>query len=217
MLSDILKVLEILINSVKSVKFDDQSRRRFAKQILKIYLDIEKITQRGKDILSFMDTETDLVHINAFYKLQNQMQAIENLLDNLKDESIKDILKVHLPEFNDIEVLLRRKGSGVGLVFSQLLKCKPHHSASLFGKSMLKVPSNFELSRKGKEALEYFKEFILLLPYYRIRNLSGKTAFFVFSTREQFQEVSEVLNQIMALEEQLRLFLIEKFKIEDLI
>lgn len=76
MLTDVFKALELLIAVVR--KTPDQKRQQLAKDLHKVYLDIDDIVLRGKKLMALFGTHT-LVAKAAVEVLLEQQAALNSL------------------------------------------------------------------------------------------------------------------------------------------
>lgn len=228
MLTDILKVLELIINSVKGARTSEKKRQKVAKQLLKIYLDIERIVERGKGLLSFLKRDTTVVRNVAFGKLMAQQRALQNIIDDLNDQNIVSTLRLHLPKFRNLQGLLHPKLERIGFFISQLLTSKELSDADR--KDFLPRLRQNDIKssdRWGDEELLQvgYPMDLMSIPMgvyihrYLLRKQKDmeKIPVRVFATSDQIRKAETALTQMEQLGEELRLFLIEKFEFEDIL
>ena len=214
MLGAIIKALQILINEIKDKKTPEKKRQKAAQQLKKLYFDIDKLVESGKGILALLNEKPSLGGSVLLERLKAKQNAIEHLLSDLKDKSIKSIVKLHLPRLKKLQVLLHIKQSGVAFLLSQLTT-----DEELKELSSSKENYNILRDKYGDDALPYFmllKEDLEGLDkhYYHYYDVGQSK---IFTTDKSLEEFEQILRRLQELGEKLRLFLIEKFKFEDLL
>ncbi|MEW6608540.1 MAG: hypothetical protein AB1414_14030 [bacterium] len=227
MLTEVFKGVELIINAVKGTRTLEKKRQKVAKQLLKIYLDIERIIERGKDILSFLKGDTTVVRNVAFGKLMAQQRALQNIIDDLNDKNIVSLLKLHLPKFRNLKGLFHPKCEQIGFFISQLVTSKELSDTDRKDFLSRLDQNKIESSRSWEDIalLEMGQPMDLMrIPttnYFFFRRMEDKDIqeipVRIFATSDHIREAETVLTQIEELGEELRLFLIDKFKFEDIL
>lgn len=211
MLSDVLKALELLMDTVRSAKSPEKKRQKIAKQLLRLYLDLQRIAERGNDILNILKGEYSVYYDVALSKLQAQQRALQDLIDDINGLEGLALLELHLPHFKvNLTVLTYPKVKRIGFWISQLT----------LGKEL----NNYEL---GHLRLQLDAADKLLVDYGERSDLmSAKPEWIgyvedcpvrVFGCARQVLGAEEVLVKIEQLAEELRQFIIEKFEFSDVL
>lgn len=147
MFNDILRVIELLLASIKGSKAPEARRRALAGNLLKIQRDLVAIVERGRGLLSLMKGAgpcgVGRVHLGL---LTAQKEAIEHLLSELQEDPF-EIACLQLPRLKDLLFLSNAKGKLLCFHISQLVDEKeytsgPAYLGSLFSRlanSLLKL------------------------------------------------------------------------------
>jgi len=86
MWSDILKAIEILVKVLSGGSLDTKRRRHFAKDLIRIYLDIDRLLIQGNWIISQLNNPNEATLTAAV--IIDQLKIIQSLLDNLNNSKI---------------------------------------------------------------------------------------------------------------------------------
>jgi len=219
MLSDVLKALELITDVIRSAKTPEKKRQRVAKQLLRIYLDVGMIVERGNDILSILKGKSSAYYDVAFSKLQPQQRALQNLIDDLHRLDSLAFLDIHLPHFKkNLKVLVGRKTGQIGFYLSQLTatgKELTQHELEYLWSQVGATDRN--LLNHGLQTDFTYVEFTGV--DFRMRHLRDREDFSirVFTSARQIAEAEEALVKMEQLAEELRQFIIEKFEFEDVL
>jgi hypothetical protein len=216
MLTDLMIALELVMAALASMSVPEKKRHRVAKQLLKVYLGIEAVIERGQEILSYLRSEGTLTHDVALNVLLEQQRAFEDLVSHLKDESLSSLLGLHLPEFGPLSFLTDPNEDEIICFFSQLTAISDFEQErheflyelaldqeSPEGHPRVEVPAT-TLSESYPSGLSH-------LPGQRSRSVR------VFSTSQQVEEADAVLAKMSQLRERLRRYLIGRFEFQDML
>lgn len=231
MLSDILKALELLTKGLKGVKSIDRKRRKIAKQLVKIYLGIEDVVERGNSIVSLLDEHANLTHSITLGMLVAQQEALGRLSDYISNEDISTLLRIQLPAFGNLKGLLETKQAGIahfGFLLSQLIADEEPNRETI---RRVFADYDHHLIASRPTEIGIIEAWIMrdleLEAKWRLRESEEsqrrplpdvqKVQIPVGYTLDQIRQVRKTLAQISQLAEELRQFLVEKFKIEDIL
>ncbi|GIK43807.1 MAG: hypothetical protein BroJett011_76400 [Chloroflexota bacterium] len=212
MLGDIIKALELLMGSIRTLRSPEMKRQRVARQLLKVYLDIDNVLERGEEIINILETypesqqSYDRKQYTVFESvLATQQRALSTIIDDLDHPSIKGILAIHFPKRKHFYAFVREKENML-FYFSEILS-RAYEFDMIQTKIQIepgqhiKVPQYLALHDEGYQ---------LFPPLY-----DNDTPVDVRFTLEELQMLRIQLKQIGTLQEELRLFLIDKFNFED--
>ena len=104
MLNALLKILELIIAAAK--KTPDQNRQRLAKDLCKVYVDIDDVVSRGRKLMAFFGTQT-IVANSAVEALLEQQAALTSLAIHLR--KVEPVLKIHLQFASTLNVATDRQ------------------------------------------------------------------------------------------------------------
>jgi len=226
MFGDILHLVELLSKAAQNERTADKKREKVAKELLLIYRTVDEVVHRGRRILSLLEEHDVLVHRGLpITLLTQQLEALQRLNDRLQSSAIRDILSLHQPALSKSFVLLTgMKGERVWMTLDQLvsdgeplspeewtshLKSRMGEPETPYSRSTVdfrwdaQVPAGrFSLGELTRSALmEATKDSELL----------------VVADREEIEKGYALLDQIEGAAEDLRRFLVEKFKFEDVL
>jgi hypothetical protein len=206
MLSDVLKALELMTDVIRSAKTPEKKRQRIAKQLLRIYLDIEMVVERGNDILSILRRGSSVYYDVPRGKLQAQQRALQHLIDNISGLDELAVLDLHLPHFKrELTVLFSLKWKRIGFYLSQLTAT----GIKLTQHELMYIRS--QVDWEDARLLQFGDPMPLDIVKRREQQVR------VFTTATQIIDAEEALVKIEQLAEQLRQFIIEKFEFEDIL
>jgi hypothetical protein len=98
MMGDLVKAIELVLNTVRAATGADSKREGLAKSVLQIYLNIGEVIERGRSILllasSANSAEFQPVSINL---LTLQQQSLDELIQSMTSGTVGSMLELHLP------------------------------------------------------------------------------------------------------------------------
>lgn len=224
MLGDILNALKLLLDALKTS--DDKKRERVAKEVLRIYLGVADAVETGRKILSMLNNETSAHRGVSISLLTQQLQALHSLSDRLTSKRLVGILSLHLPRFNTaLLCLLSAKGSRVWCTLDQLVTDSQAVSPEEW---VCRLESRMLPAEDSPKSVFFIatSEIVRLedVPggmrtWYPLESLvpAPSPDLILAATPDEIKKAREELDQIAKAGEQLRSFLIEKFKFEDVL
>lgn len=199
MLESLIELLSSLIEVIPKIK--KSQKRRIGKALAKIYLGLNDIVWVGKEILLILEHARleYRLHKEAFRSeyyldklsrlLHKQEKRIKKIRTDIEESNIETILKIHLPELKDLQVLLERKNDRIAVLTGQLrfqkLKSRKFESIDFLDLYNLKMSWQSELK--------------LVLP-----------------TEASINKSHNDLSQIEDLNDKLRKFLVKEFTIDEI-
>ena len=115
---DILKALELLLAKVNADQNPEKKRQVAAKELSEIYLNINRVVGRGIAILEAMNRH----YPSSLELLTEQLQALDELGDQLTDGSVGKLLDVHMPRaMSALRIALGIKVGDVCVLVDQLV------------------------------------------------------------------------------------------------
>lgn len=219
MLTDVLKVLELLVNTIKGHLTPERKRQKLAKDLLRVYLDTDDVVQRGRELLSLVGPEKLVAAINLDALLAQQA-ALRNLDEHLRP--VAPILKLHLPvQAERLMVFHGAKDNCILLLVASLLGRTPRRSYLEHSDPVQMQRLFDEYKAAGEDVLwkNFEREPMPLSSDKSWWVRPGEDKYFpvLATTPSDLQAARKTLDEIAAIGEQLRLFLIDKFKLEELI
>lgn len=227
MLSVILKALELLIDVIKGIKSPEKQRAKLGKQLAKIFLDLDEVVRAGEDILTLLDQKSGMSAHHLLDKLTTKQKAIEKVMTDFNDETIKSIIRIHLPEFRGLHGMLHAKHAGIVFLLSQLIISEEKSKLA----PRADTEDSFEAYREQKRKLENlaksypdFRDYFYypglnlakLAKDWGIQEYGDSDLSYIIATKEQINSFKRITKKIKQLNETLRQLLAEKFKIEEL-
>ena len=229
MLIELLKILELVIPALR--KTPDQKRQQLAKDLQKVYMDIDDVVVRGRNLMTLFGTQT-VVTIAAIDVLLEQQAALNSLAVHLR--KVEPILKIHVPLAATLHVATEFKGEEIVFILDWLLN-NPNPQSGL----ELPLPVGYsEMTPMIRHLLlsKHLSSEELALEESRCEPLKIWELFYqepinrhewsdeqlrhptiLVATPDDLRRAQDTLNSIAAIGEAFRLFLMEKFKLEDLL
>lgn len=230
MLNTLLKILEIVMAAAR--KTPDQKRGQLAKDLRKVYMDIDDIVLRGRKLMAVFGNQTVVVSA-AIEVLLEQQAALHSLSVHLRE--VEPILKIHVPlKAVTLHVACQFKGDTILFILDWLLnspcpqtgeemplpsgysEMTPVVRRLLLSQHL--SPEELALEESRSDPLnpwEFFFEEPINRYEWSDEQLRHPTI--LVATSEDLRKAEDTLNSIAAVGEELRLFLVEKFKLEDLL
>jgi len=229
MLSSLLKALEMLIAALKTSP--DQKRQAVAKDILRIYLDLQDLIGRGRKILSLLSIGSQARRGVSISLLKQQHQVVESLRERLSQGPVNHILALHLPRIRSgLLCLLSAKGQVAWSTLDQLVSdnepITPEEWVSRLSARMDSEdvspddsPNNLFVGVTGEVVL--VDEIpVQMRPWTPIKSSEDPAPLpelILVATAEEVRTAEAVLDAITDASEQLRVFLAERFRLEDVL
>jgi hypothetical protein len=229
MLSSLLKALEMLMAALKATP--EQKRQAVAKDILRIYLDLGDLIGRGRRILSLLSISS-LAHRGVSISLlMQQHQVLQSLGERLSHGPVNYILAVHLPQVRSgLLCLLSAKGQVAWSTLDQLVSdnepLTPEEWVSRLSARMDSEdispddsPNNLFVRVTG-EVMLVDEIPMQMRPWTPIESSAAPAPspeLVLIASAEEIRAAEAVLDAIADAREQLRAFLTERFKLEDVL
>ncbi len=224
MLDILLKGVELLLGKLKDASTPEKKREKLAKRLMQIYLNLEEIVHRGRELLSLYQKDPPESE-RSILLLTQQLRTLQELHNQLEQGVVGEILKLHLP------------------ALSKSLRCALFSKHDLVWVGLdLFVSDGHEITKKEwmsrLESLPDWKERSSMLPdgsmlfrplFHQARAFplalltSGmeyapsQYTMSLLGSPERISQGHEVLDRVQAVGEELRIFMLEKFKFEDVL
>lgn len=232
MLNTVIKLLELVLKALKDKSSPDAKRENLAKKVHKLYLDIDDAVVRGRRLLDLFGSEGAVINDAAIEALLAQQACLDSLSTHLRE--IEPILKIHFPsQVTDLNVAIEFKGIGIIFLLDWLLNSPKQQAGVRFS-----LPPGYEeltplvrrlllLERISQEELALEEqsddplnpwELLYERPIsrYQLPNETMRRPILV-ATAEDVQKAERALDTIASIGEELRTFITEKFKLEDVL
>jgi hypothetical protein len=216
LLPDALAAIKLIVDSIRTQFTPDKKRERFAKDLLKLYLDVGEIVARGRELLSYVNPNQPIAENIPIEVLRSQQAGLISFHKHL--DSVAAILELHLPSrAQRLEVLSAFKTAAVAFLLTFLIEMPP----ITLDDAAWKTPEVQALVEKCKLlGLEWEVCGVIPLPdkpWISEDHQDWDVCAVLIATPPDIDVVGRMLDEMATIQEQLRLFLIEKFKIEDLL
>jgi hypothetical protein len=222
MLGDLVKLLELLVSILKGS--GDHKRAHLAKDLRRLHQEIADMVERGRAILQLVSEHNPYPDGRAVQLLSEQLGVLDTIKETLTTGAIGDVLQVHLPEARrHLNAYIDAKKNRVCIRLDQLVSDGSQLQPDEWIDSMenkigqLEVPS---LSPAWSHALTFYAMVLRTegeIDLINSKPLAPNTRFVVEGEDREISMGHELLNRIAAANEQVRAFLVEKFKFEDIL
>ena len=193
MFESLIGLLTALLEILSRIKMNKSDKQNIGRSIAKIYTGLIEINENGGEILQYLgrfeNAKRVLLADTKLIKLLNEQSTrIKNIRKVIDNSRITTILKIHLPQIADMQVLLQIKANVIAILTEQLnvrgmKKFRPVNMESLY------------MYISGRD-----HPLILVLP-----------------TIKQLDNAYRNLDELKRLTEILRHFLIKNFDINEII
>jgi hypothetical protein len=224
MFSDLLKVLEILINAVKGVTSPDHKRQALAKQLSRLHREIEAVVDRGRIILGMEPAHQMSKYNPAVSLLSEQVTAIREIDKTLTSGVIDEVLQIHLPGIRKgLAAHLDSKSNRVWIRLTGLISYDDIFPPNSVGtkEALLAAKEQHDIgSTAWRPSLKMYDRLIDEdgpLSSDLTQRLMDQAKIGINASNEELQKGYQLLDQISAANSELRKFLIERFKFEDIL
>ena len=230
MLGTLLKALEMLVAALNATP--DQKRQAVAKDILRVYLDLGDLIECGRKIVSLLSTNVQACRGVSISLLTQQHQALQSLGERLSNGPVNHILALHLPRIRTgLLCLLSAKGRVAWTTLDQLVSdsepLTPEEWVSRLSARMDSAdvspddsPNNPFVSITGEVVL-VGEIPVQMRAWTPIESPAADPApsaeLILVATAAEIGTAEALLDAIAEASEQLRAFLAEKFKLEDVL
>jgi hypothetical protein len=202
-----------------------------AKDILRIYVDCEDLIGRGRKILSLLSISSPARRGVSISLLMRQYQVLLSLRERRSHGPVNSILVLHLPRIHSgLLCLLSAKGGVVWSTLDQLVSdnepLTPEEWVSRLSARMDSEdvspddsPNNLFVSVTGEVVLvdEIPAQMRPWTPIESSPAAAPSPELILLATAEEIRKAEAVLDAITYSSEQLRAFLVERFKLEDVL
>lgn len=188
MLSEAARVFELVLSTLKVAP--DQKRVGLAKELLRVYVDLLAIVRNGRELLLILKSERQSGPALE-ERLRKQETLLVQTMDRLQSSGgIGQVLQLHLPEgYTSLTGDLGLKWAGIRYLFDQLLAARDIKNDA--------HPPLLTLS---------------------LTDASGSSKIIdIYASPTALGEAERQLNSIDQSGQQLRSFLLENFKFEDVL
>lgn len=136
MFESIIGLMGPLINAFSKIGIRKPVKKRIGKEFAKLYIGLNEISENGTAILQILEDAQKGVKIDVsklMMLLFAQAERIRRMRSIIEKSHLDTILKIHLPQLEDLKILLGMKGSRVAVLTQQLKvqKLKGFHQETL--------------------------------------------------------------------------------------
>jgi hypothetical protein len=216
MWSALLRILELLIKAVHPEITPDQLRRSLAKDLAKIYMEVDEIVNRGREFLSFFDADSLVVNDVKIDILLAQQDALHSVRDHL--ERVAPLLAIQLPpQTATLNLLIEGKWQQIMFLLNWFLYDAPDRTRVPLLDTH--VPPGYlarlvHLDGPLPESERDVRD--LWIQPLAHEDWSAESRSLLIATPEDLVEARDTLNRIAAIAGDLRQFLVERLNVEDL-
>jgi hypothetical protein len=244
MVGDLIKALDLLLNTLRTERSADKKRQALAKELFFLYLDLCAMVERGRRILalaaigktSSTSNEAGRINVTEIVTLLTmQTEALADLSERLRAGVIGDILQLHTPKLSrELRCLLDYKNYRVWMTLDFLVNDgDPLPTELLTGSStkqnsveedwILRLEARMDEGdshpfRDGRLYPQYLLDKVRAVKdIERQASSRGSMKVDLVVTPEEIATGQKLLDDIIANTEQLRVFLLEKFELADVL
>lgn len=123
MFESLIGLVGPVINAFSKIRFRKPIKRRIGKEFAKLYIGLNEIIENGTAIIKILEDAQNGVKIDVsklMMLLFAQAERIKRIRSIVEDSQLETILKVHLPQLDDLTILLGMKGSRIAVLTKQL-------------------------------------------------------------------------------------------------
>jgi len=231
MLMEVLKGLEMLIAVLKGRGTADHRREVLAKEVLAIHQEVNGVVTRGRRILELAADDSNVNNPESITLLSEQLGALQRVKEDLTTGTVGSVLDLHLPDVTkNMGGLLDWKYARVWIRLNQIVSGSKELSDAEWIQEMEDQMGMRELpegdghvykdSPPWPYALKIYApgwQKLQKLPRTEVVELLKDYRLSVVATDLDYVQAHQILDQIDAANEELRKFLTEKFKLEDVL
>jgi hypothetical protein len=224
MFGDLLKALELLINAIRGTQSPDHKREALARELFKLQKQIEAVVDRGRAVLGMEPAHEMSKNNPAVRLLSEQIGALREISDTLTSGVIADVLQLHLPRiYKGLFADLDSKGRRVWLRLDSLVSenaISPQKWVDNMEAQMASPDEGQDIGSTNWPHPLTICDFIPgdgPLEPSEARAVMNDYDVGITASNEDLQKGYRLLDQISAANSELRKFLIEKFKFEDIL
>ncbi len=233
MLGDLLKGLEMLLRALGDERSVDKKREKLAKELLRIHIDLVELVERGRELIRLAGEGEPRSRGVSIALLTEQRRVLQSVADRLSSPTVAGVLELHIPNATrQLFVFLSEKGDRVWFSLDQLVsdgrKLSPEQWVAQLGQRMDESGERyFQHSLAWGEAVRIEDVPALTDPLEGPSHRPWRRRFggpppehvetIVLASSDEIHRGSALLDQIARTDEQLRQFLVQKFKFEDVL
>jgi hypothetical protein len=233
MLGDLLKGLEMMLRALGSENSADKKREKLAQELFRIHLDLVELVERGRELIRLAGEGEVRNRGISITLLTEQGRVLQSLAERLSSQTLAGVLELHMPDLTQqLFVFLSEKGDRVWFSLDQLVsdgrKLSPEEWVARLEQRMEESGEHyFQHSLAWGEAVRIGDVSALTDPLegsghhpWRRRfggPPPGKVETIVLASPGEIHRGSALLDNIAQADEQLRGFLVQKFKLEDVL
>jgi hypothetical protein len=231
MLMELLKGLEMLIGVLKGRGTAEHKREVLAKETLTLHKELTGVVARGRRILELAaDRYTDNA-AESVTLLSEQLGALQIVKDTMTTGALGSILDLHLPDMTKgLGAVIDAKTGRVYIRLNQIVAGGHELSDAEWVQSMSdqmgarELPAGESLAYRPDRPWPYTLTVYALnmpefseIPRVEVDELLKGFQLDVIAAELDYAKANQILDQIESKNEELRKFLTEKFKFEDVL
>jgi hypothetical protein len=160
MLPEALKLGELTIKALSTLRITKSSRNKIAKMLASLYRDLEMLVENGKTILKTLRKHNSGYRINLpslAEMLEEQKIIIKRINSLLRRRDVQMVLSLRARQIRPLDVLVKDKGSRVTVLLEHVEPHSRRFDYDIFSPTLLlryrtriKLPANSAIDRSSK-------------------------------------------------------------------
>lgn len=193
MLGTLVQIVGSIIEILSKSGFEQSKRKTIGRTFAKLYMGLSEILEDGEKILQVLENQEKEIDTQQLINLVSlQAGRIRNMRSLIEKSNIATILGIHLPQLEDLQVLLERKGHRIAVLAEQ-----------------------FEQIQAMRRGFNYIPPEHLLRSYSRDRGVTQWEI--IRPTEDDLKNGYKILDELRKRTETLREFLVANFEIAEIV
>jgi hypothetical protein len=120
MLGTLVQIVGSIIEILSKSGFEQSKRKTIGRTFAKLHMGLSEIIEDGEKILQVLGNQEKEIDAQQLINLVSlQAGRIRNMRSLIEKSNIATILGIHLPQLEDLQVLLERKGHRIAVLAEQ--------------------------------------------------------------------------------------------------
>jgi len=196
MFVELIGLVKTLLELLAKIKINKSDKKAIGRSLTKLYTGLIEVNENGEEILQYLgrfkkarsDSFVDKTLLDLLSAQEARIKSIRKVIENSRTAAI---LKIHLPQLTDMQVLLQVKANTIAVLTEQL---------------------------KGQDMRRFRPVRVdTLLTFHFMLSDEPKPLRLVPPTKTQLKKSHSDLDELKRLSDLLRQFVVENFEIDEII